>query len=136
MRYLTVDEVLALQKRIIDTSGGRPGLRYSAGLESAIAQPQVTFEGIDLYMTLASKASALAYSLIMNHPFVDGNKRVGHAAMEVMLVLNGWQLSATVDEQERIVLAVASGAMSREEFAGWIEAHVLGPTEDETGLGL
>jgi len=80
-----------------------------------------------LYSTLVSKAAALGYSLIMNHPFVDGNKRVGHAAMEIMLVLNGCQLSADVDEQERSVLAVASGAMSRDEFARWIEAHVLNP---------
>lgn len=85
----------------------------------------MTFGGVDLYPTLVSKATALGYSLIMNHPFVDGNKRVGHAAMEVMLVLNGCQLSADVDEQERTVLAVASGAMSRDEFARWIEAHVL-----------
>jgi death on curing protein len=125
MRYLTVDEVLALHERIIGTSGGSLGVRYSAGLESAIAQPQMTFEGVALYPTLVSKAAALGYSLIMNHPFVDGNKRVGHAATEVTLVLNGYQLSADVDEQERIVLAVASGTMSRDEFAGWLEAHVL-----------
>lgn len=68
----------------------------------------------------------------MNHPFVDGNKRVGHAAMEVMLLLNGRQLSASVDEQERLVLAVASGAMSRDEFAGWLKANVLSLAEDET----
>lgn len=132
MRYLTVDEVLALHGRIIETSGGRAGLRYPAGLESAIAQPKTTFEGVDLYPTLVSKAGALGYSLIMNHPFVDGNKRVGHAAMEVMLVLNGRQLSANVDEQERIVLAVASGAMSREEFTEWLGAHVLNHPADDT----
>jgi len=125
MRYLTVDEVLALHKRIIETSGGSPGLRYSAGLESAIAQPQMTFEGVDLHSTLVSKAAALGYSLIMNHSFVDGNKRVGHAAMEVMLMLNGLQLSATVDEQEQIVLAIASGAVSRDEFARWLNARVV-----------
>ena len=119
MRYLTVDEVLTLHKRIIETSGGSPGLRYSAGLEWDSLSPQMTFEGVDLYSTLVSKAAALGYSLIMNHPFVDGNKRVGHAAMEVMLMLNGLQLSATVDEQERIVLAVASGAVPRDEFARW-----------------
>ena len=124
MRYLTVDEVLALHELIIETSGGSSGVRYSAGLESAIAQPQMTFDGVDLYPTLVSKAAALGYSLIMNHPFVDGNKRLGHAAMEVMLVLNGYQLSADVDEQERVVLAVASGVMSRDELTGWLEAHV------------
>lgn len=78
-----------------------------------------------MYPTLVLKAAALGYSLIMNHPFVDGNKRVGHAAMEVMLVLNGWHLSASVDEQERVVLAVAGGAMSRDEFADWLKAHAL-----------
>jgi death-on-curing protein len=92
----------------------------------------MTFEGVDLYPTLVSKAAALGYSLIMNHPFVDGNKRVGHAAMEVMLVLNECQLSADVDEQERIVLVVASGKLSRDEFTVWLEAHVLNPAADET----
>src|SRR5204863_6365000 len=117
-----IDEVLVLHERIIDTSGGSRGVRYSAGLESAIAQPQMTFEGVDLYPTIIQKAAALGYSLIMNHPFVDGNKRIGHAAMEVMLVLNGRQLLADVDEQERIVLSVASGAMSRDDLARWLEA--------------
>ena len=132
MRYLTVDEVRALHERIIETSGGSPGLRYSDGLESAIAQPQMTFEAVDLYPTLVWKAAALGYSLIMNHPFVDGNKRVGHAAMEVMLVLNGCELSADVDEQERIILAVASGAMSRDEFASWLDAHVMNLAAGQT----
>lgn len=62
MRYLTVDEVLVLHERIIATSGGSQGLRYAAGLESAIAQPRMTFEGVDLYPTLVSKAVALGYS--------------------------------------------------------------------------
>jgi death-on-curing protein len=92
----------------------------------------MTFEGADLYPTLVSKAAALGYSLILNHPFVDGNKRVGHAAIEVMLVLNGCQLSASVDEQERVVLAVASGVMPRDEFTTWIEAHVLTLPTDQT----
>jgi death-on-curing protein len=101
MRYLTVEEVLVLHSRLIATSGGSLGVRDANALDSAVAQPQMSFGGIDLYDTLASKASALGHSLICNHPFVDGNKRVGHATMEVMLFLNGYQIVATLDEQER-----------------------------------
>jgi death-on-curing protein len=69
-----------------------------------------------LYPSLAEKAAALGFSLVRNQPFVDGNKRVGHAAMETLLVLNGWELVAGVDEQEQAMLRVAAGSMEREEF--------------------
>jgi death-on-curing protein len=61
----------------------------------------------------------------MNHPFVDGNKRVGHAAMEVLLVLNAHEIMADTDEQERVILGVAAGTVSREEFANWVSGHVV-----------
>ncbi len=82
----------------------------------------MTFGGQDLYPTIADKAAALGHSLIQNHPFVDGNKRVGHAAMEVFLVLNGYEISASVDEQEEIILSVASGQMSRAELANGLNS--------------
>ena len=104
MRYLTVSEALELHRQIIDQSGGAMGILNLGGLESAIAQPRMTFAGSDLYPTVADKASALAYSLIQNHPFVDGNKRTGHAAMEVFLVLNSFEIQAPVSEQEQIIL--------------------------------
>src|SRR5436190_490291 len=100
MRYLTVEEVLTLHRLSLARTGGKPGLLYPAGLDSAVAQPRMTFGGTDLYPTLAAKAAALGFSLIANHPFQDANKRVGHAAMETFLVLNGHELSADVDEQE------------------------------------
>src|SRR5262245_61394807 len=102
MRYLTLEEVLALHSRIIASSGGGPGLRDRGALESAVAQPQMTFGGADLYVTTARKAAALGHSLISNHPFIDGNKRIGHAAMEVMLLLNGHEIVGSVDEQEAV----------------------------------
>lgn len=123
MRYLTAEEVLALHSRIIASSGGSLGLRDPNALDSAVAQPQMTFGGVDLYTTVARKA-ALGHSLISNHPFIDGNKRVGHAAMEVMLLLNGHEIVASVDQQEEVIIAVASGTMSRDEFASWIEQRV------------
>ena len=78
MRYLALNEVLELHRRIIAQSGGASGVLNLSALESALAQPQMTFVGNDLYPTLVEKAATLGYSLIQNHPFVDGNKRIGH----------------------------------------------------------
>lgn len=125
MRYLTVAEVIDLHSRVIAQSGGASGLRDRAALESSVAQPLQSFAQEELYPTLEQKAAALGYFLVSNHPFVDGNKRIGHAAMEVLLVLNGLELSASVDEQERIVLSVAAGATTREEFTAWVSQHVI-----------
>ena len=98
MRYLTLAEVLELHRRVIEQSGGADGVRELGGVESAVAQPQMTFGGQELYPTIESKATALCFSLVMNHPFVDGNKRIGHAAMETFLVLNGYECAADVDD--------------------------------------
>lgn len=130
MRYLTLEQVLDLHRLVIAQSGGHAGLRDFPGLQSAVAQPRMTFDENDLYPTLAAKASALAHSLIQNHPFIDGNKRIGHAAMEVMLLLNGYEIEAGVDEQEQIILAVASGQLSREELADWVEQHLALRAQD------
>ena len=124
MRYLTLNETLELHRRIIEQSGGLAGIRDLGALESALAQPGMTFGGMELYPTLTDKASALAYSLINNHPFTDGNKRVGHAALEIFLVLNGYEIEANVDEQERIILGVASGDIQRTEFKRWLDSCI------------
>jgi len=70
-------------------------------VQAALAQPMATFSGEDLYPSLVDKAGALGFALVQGHAFVDGNKRVGHAAMAVFLVLNGFELVESVDEQER-----------------------------------
>lgn len=124
MRYLSLGAVLELHRRIIEQTGGSPGLRDLAALESAVEQPRMTFGGEDLYPDLPSKAAALGFSLIKNHPFVDGNKRVGHAALETFLVLNGFELRNDIDDAERIVLAVAAGECGREEFERWIRGSM------------
>jgi death-on-curing protein len=125
MRYLFVEGIISLHAKVIAQSGGGAGLRDRGALESAVAQPEMTFGGEDLYPTIAENAAALGHSLIQNHPFVDGNKRVGHAAIEVFLVLNGYEISASVDEQEKIVLSLASGHMSRAEFSKWVKQHII-----------
>ena len=109
MRYLSLDEVVLLHSLLIAQSGGVLGLRHRGALKSAVAQPEASFGGEALYPTLATKAAALGHSLIQNHPFGDGNKRIGHGAMEVFLVLNGQEIKASVSEQEKIIIGVASG---------------------------
>lgn len=123
-RLLTIDEILELHRLVLEQSGGKDGLRDQVGLESAVAQPQMAFSGRDLYLTLSQKAAALCHSLVANHPFIDDNKRVGHAAMETFLVLNGHEIVVPIDEQERVILDLASGSMSREAFTDWVEKHV------------
>lgn len=118
MYYVSLCEVLKLHRRISSM-----GLLNRNGLESAVAQPRMTFDGHDLYPTIIEKAAALCFSLIQNHPFVDGNKRVGHAAMELFLIFNGYEIDVTVDIQEQIILGVASGCVSRDQLVSWLEEH-------------
>ena len=125
MRYLTFAEVLELHRRVVAETGGATALRDLGALESAIAQPRASFGGNDLYPSLEEKAAALAFSLIQNHPFVDGNKRAGHAALETFLVLNEKELNADADESERIILAVASGTCGRDVLLEWIRSHMV-----------
>ncbi len=124
MRLLALAEVIELHRRILEQSGGAPGLRDLAALQSAVAQPLMTYGAEDLYPTVEEKASALCFSLVRNHPFVDGNKRVGHAALDTMLVLNGLELEADVDDAERVMLDMAAGKLQREDLLRWVQGHV------------
>ena len=124
MRYLTLGEVVDLHRAVIETTGGASGIRDLGALESALAQPRASFGGIGLHASLADKAAALCFSLVNNHPFVDGNKRLAHAATETSLILNNSEIDAPVDEQERLMLDLASGRVTREQLAAWFAAHL------------
>jgi death-on-curing protein len=124
MRFLTLGEVLALHRRILAESGGRVGVRDLGAIASALSQPRVSVGGEDAYPTLIEKAAALGYSLIRNHGFFDGNKRIAHAAMEVFLVMNDMEISASVDEQELFMLSLAAGEVSREALTDWLRSNV------------
>lgn len=126
-RYLTLGEVVELHRLVLGATGGAPGIRDLAALESAVAQPKATFGGTDLYPTLIEKAAALCFALVRGHPFVDGNKRTGHAAMETFLVLNGAEIDAPVDEQERLMLDLAAGRINRSDLTNWLSLHVKPP---------
>lgn len=122
--YLTVEEILSLHHMVIDEIGGSHGVRDMGSVESCVAHPQMTFGGQELYPTLADKAAALCFLLVSNHPFVDGNKRVGYVAMRIFLELNAYQLTGELDEKEKILLALAAGEMEREAFVEWVREHI------------
>jgi death-on-curing protein len=124
MRYLALAEVVDLHRRLLEATGGPLGIRDLGALESALAQPRMTLAGSDVYPALVDKAAALCFSLVGNHPFVDGNKRVGHAAMETFLVLNGAEIDASLDEQERVMLDLAAGRVDRGQLADWLRQHL------------
>ena len=117
MRYLTLGEVVELHRLVLAASGGAPGIRDLGSLHPAVAQPRAAFGGSDLHPTLIEKTGALGFALAQGHPFVDGNKRVAHAAMATFLLLNGADIAATVDEQEQLMLNLASGRVSRSDLA-------------------
>lgn len=117
--YLSAEQLVALHAFQIERFGGLSGIRDRGGLESAAARPAMTFGGEDLYPDIAAKAAALMHSLVMNHPFVDGDKRVGIAAAELFLELNGARLAASDAELEEPTLSAARGELAAESLAIW-----------------
>ena len=124
MRYLTIEEVLELHRLVIPQSVGRSGSRPQRPGFRLGPAACMTFGGVNLYPTAVEKAAALGFALVMNHPFVDGNKRIGHAAMETFLVLNGYEIVASTDEQERVMLELAAGRLGRAEITEWSRANL------------
>lgn len=118
--YLSVEQLLRLHQMQLREFGGAPGLRDRGGLEAAAARPQRTFGGEDLYPDLAAKAAALMHSLVMNHPFVDGNKRMGAMAAELFLLVNGYDLDAGNEAVVEVTFGVARGDVSAEALAIWL----------------
>jgi death-on-curing protein len=125
VRYLTVPEALVIYAEIIRASRVRHAdVQSVGGLESALYQPQQSFEGRDLYPTLEAKAAALLYSLCQNHPFTDGNKRVAFIATRTFLRLNGFDLAVETYEAKEVMYSVAKGEMSAAKIADWIRSKL------------
>ena len=122
--YLSVAQILRLHEKLIGAFGGAKGLRDAGALDAATARPQQTFGGEDLYPDAAAKAAALMHSLVMNHPFVDGNKRVGAMAMELFLLVNSVALDAVDEEIVAVTLAVARGEVAAEALAIWLRQRM------------
>lgn len=125
MRVLTKSQVLHLHQDIIDVSGGSSEIRDEGLLDSALNAPFQTFEGTDLYPTILEKAARLGYGLIKNHPFVDGNKRIGTHTMLVFLAINHMELEYTDHELIDLILDIASGAKNETQLFNWLQKHII-----------
>ena len=123
MNYLYPKQVIYLYEQIIRVSGGSLGLRDEGMLESAVYRPQASFGGQDLYPDLFSKAEAMGHSIIGNHPFVDGNKRVGFEAMRLMLRLNGYDVRTAEESKYEFVVKIAEGRLTEQAIADWLKQH-------------
>ena len=122
---ILLEDILKLHKFSIQKYGGSHGLRDSGLLESAIARPFQSFGGEDLYPSIFEKAAALGESLIINHPFVDGNKRTGAVAMIALLEENGLRLSADGDDLYNFVISISTGEKKFEEIVEWLKENTV-----------
>lgn len=122
--YLSPKQVLFIHERQIEAFGGHPGLKCTSLLESACIRPAMTFGGEDLYPDLPAKAAALMHSLVMNHPFVDGNKRTGAAAAIVFLGVNKARLTASSGAVEKVTFALAAGQIGIQELTIWFRQNM------------
>ena len=123
MNYLTAEQVLFIHARLISETGGAHGVRDLGLLQSAVARPQATFDGQDLYPDLFSKAAAIMESLVGNHAFVDGNKRTAITSVGLFLRINGYRLTAGNQQLEVFVLQCAQRLIPLEQMALWLESH-------------
>ena len=121
--FLTLDEVVAIQRDQIERYGGSLGVRDWGLLKSAVATPAVKFGGRFLHGDLMEMAAAYLFHLVQNHPFIDGNKRVGAVAADVFLALNDITLIASEDDYAELVLAVARGETSKSTAAEFFRAN-------------
>jgi death-on-curing protein len=123
VKILTKHQIVLLHEHLINETGGSHGLRDEGLLESALSAPFQEFQAFSPYPTIQQKAARLAYGLIMNHPFVDGNKRIGAHAMLTLLLLNGIELEYTQQDLADTILRIAAGESGYDELLAWILKH-------------
>lgn len=123
MITLSPEKVLSLHGFMARETGGCAGVRDYGLLESALSGPFATFDGVDLYPTIEEKAAFLGFSLIRNHAFIDGNKRIGAFVMLIFLDINGVKITASNDDLTQIILSCAAGKADRDDLLQWIRKH-------------
>lgn len=125
MIRLSKPQILLLHEQLIAETGGSSGLRDEGMLDSALNTPFQTFAGKDVYPSLQQKAARLCFGLVKNHPFVDGNKRIGAHVMLVFLALNGIELQHTQTELSEVILQLAAGTIQSTDLLDWILSHQI-----------
>ena len=125
---ILVQETIRIQSQLITRFGGAHGVRDLGGLESAIARPYQTFDGIDLYPTPQAKACAVLESLAINHPFIDGNKRIAYTMYRLLLLNAGMDINADLEQRYGMVIAASMGEMRFEKLLEWTEQRLIKTT--------
>ena len=125
MKILSKQQVLKLHEMLIEQSGGSPEIRDDGLLESALNVPFQSFGNTDLYPSLLEKAARLGYGLIKNHPFVDGNKRIGTHTMLVFLAINHAELAYSDEELISLILGIAAGEYDDKHLLNWLQHHLI-----------
>ncbi len=122
---ISVKQAMQIHSIAIKKFGGAEGVRDTGALDSALARPFQTFGGSDLYPTLFEKAAAIGESIIMNHPFVDGNKRTGYLLLEAILRNEGYKINSSDNDLYTFVINISTGALSFEGIVEWLKANTL-----------
>lgn len=126
---IELKDVLNIHNILIDKFGGSKGVRDNGAFESAINRPYATFDGKDLYTSPEEKAAALFESILINHPFVDGNKRTAYTLMKLILLENGVDFLADHDEKYKMVIAASTGEIRFDEIKSWIQSRLIKKNE-------
>jgi death-on-curing protein len=122
---INFEDVLNIHEFLINKFGGTHGIRDESLLQSALSRPFQTFDQVDLYKSHVEKAAALIESIVTNHPFIDGNKRIGYVLMRLYLMENNMDISANQNEKFEFVISIASGNRSYDQIAEWIHSHLV-----------
>ena len=123
VHFIPDEIVLTIHTDLLHRYGGEPGLRDRSLLESALAQPKMTAGGKDLHKTLFDKSAAYGYHVCMNHPFIDGNKRVAFVLMDIFLQKNGWEINSNEEETYSMMISLASGKLNKSQLSLSLKEH-------------
>jgi len=123
MKYITIDYILKLHKKMIDATGGLNGIRNIELLKSAVENSKATFGGADLYPMAEDKCASVCYSIVSNHAFIDGNKRIGLYVMIVLLEYNGIRIIFSQEELIDLGFDIAKGKLKQQDIVKWINNH-------------
>ena len=122
---ISFQEVVVIHSILIEKFGGKEGIRDISALESALNRPYLTFEGKDLYPTIIEKVAALLESLIKNHPFNDGNKRIGYTISRLVLLNNNLDIKASELEKYDFIIQIAKNKLDYKHILEWLKSHCL-----------
>ena len=124
MKVLKLENIILFHEKLVKETGGSTGIRDTGLVESALNRAFMTYDGMDLYSSNFEKIAVIVYSLINNHGFVDGNKRIGISVMIILLKLNNINISYTQQELIELGLKIAEGTFKEKDILNWIKERI------------